>query len=98
MRFVPIKLIESQNMLALHRARQNFIKERTAHANQIRGFLVEFGTVIPQGIRQVELCMPDILEDAENEPTVGFRQPLARLIQHLHELFRRASTMIKERA
>jgi transposase len=96
MRFVPIKLIESQTLLALHRARQGFIKERTAHANQIRGFLAEFGIVIPQGIRHVELCMPGILEDAENELTVGFRQLLARLMQHLRELFRQAEELEAE--
>ena len=37
MRFVPIKNIEQQAVLALHRARQGFVKARTAQANQIRG-------------------------------------------------------------
>jgi transposase len=35
---VPIKLVESQGLLALHRARKAFIKERTALANQLRAF------------------------------------------------------------
>jgi transposase len=34
MRFVPIKNIERQSVLALHRVRQSFIKARTAQANQ----------------------------------------------------------------
>jgi hypothetical protein len=50
-------------------------------ANQIRGFLFEFGIVIPQGIRHIERCLPSILEDAENELAVGFRQLLARLME-----------------
>ena len=50
MRFVPIKTAEQQTVLALHRARQGFVKARTAQANQIRGLLSEFGIVIPQGI------------------------------------------------
>ena len=37
MRFVPIKNIEQQAVLALHRARQGFVKARTAQGNQIRG-------------------------------------------------------------
>ena len=37
MRFVPVKTIEQQAVLALHRARQSFVKARTAQANQIRG-------------------------------------------------------------
>ena len=50
MRFVPIKSVEQQAVLSLHRARQGFVKARTAQANQIRGLLAEFGLVIPQGI------------------------------------------------
>jgi transposase len=34
----------------LHRARQGFVKARTAQANQIRGLLAEHGIIIPQGI------------------------------------------------
>ena len=39
MRFVPIKNGEQQAILAQHRARQGFVKARTAQANQIRGLL-----------------------------------------------------------
>jgi transposase len=38
MRFVPIKNIEQQAVLSLHRVRQGFVKARTAQANQIRAF------------------------------------------------------------
>ncbi len=41
MRFVPIKNVEQQSVLALHRVRQSFVKARTAQANQIRGLLSE---------------------------------------------------------
>jgi len=40
MRFVPIKNGEQQAVLSLHRARQGFVKARTAQGNQIRGLLV----------------------------------------------------------
>jgi transposase len=53
MRFVPVKTAEQQAVLVLHRARQGFVKARTAQANQIRGFLAEFGIVIPQGIGHI---------------------------------------------
>jgi transposase len=39
MRFVPVKDIGQQAVLSLHRARQGFVKARTAQANQIRGLL-----------------------------------------------------------
>src|SRR5712671_7817785 len=53
MRFVPIKSIEQQGILSVHRVRQGFVKARTAQANQIRGLLGEFGLVIPKGICHV---------------------------------------------
>jgi transposase len=43
MRFVPIKNVEQQAILSVHRVRQGFVKARTAQANQIRGLLGEFG-------------------------------------------------------
>ena len=39
MRFVPVKNVEQQAVLALHRVHQGVIKARTAQANQIRGLL-----------------------------------------------------------
>jgi transposase len=47
MRFVPVKSVEQQALLSLHRARQGFITERTAAMNRIRGLLAEFGIVLP---------------------------------------------------
>lgn len=47
MRFVPIKTIEQQSLLLVHRARQGFIEQRTATLNRIRGLLSEFGIVLP---------------------------------------------------
>ena len=53
MRFVPVKGIERQAVLSLHRARQGFVKARTAQAKQIRRLLAQFGIVIPQGLCKV---------------------------------------------
>lgn len=58
MRFVPIKNIEQQAVLSLHRVRHGFIKARTAQANQIRGLLAEYGLVVPQGIAYIALRVP----------------------------------------
>lgn len=48
MRFVPIKTVEQQAVLCLHRVRQGFIEERTATINRLRGLLAEFGFVLAQ--------------------------------------------------
>jgi transposase len=88
MRFVPIKSIEQQAILSVHRVRQGFVKARTAQANQIRGLLGEFGLIIPQGIINVTKRVPELLEDASNELPVAFRQLIDHLTQHLKELDR----------
>jgi transposase len=47
MRFVPVKSLEQQALLVLHRVRQGFIVERTATINRLRGLMSEFGVVLP---------------------------------------------------
>jgi transposase len=96
MRFVPIKSIEQQAILSVHRVRQGFVKARTAQANQIRGLLGEFGLVIPQGIYNVAKRVPEILEDASNELPVPFRHLIDRLTQHLRELDRQVKEFEQE--
>ncbi len=96
MRFVPIKSIEQQAILSVHRVRQGFVKARTAQANQIRGLLGEFGLVIPQGIYNVAKRVPELLEDASNELPVPFRYLIDRLTEHLKELDRQVKEFEKE--
>jgi transposase len=91
MRFVPIKNVEQQSVLALHCVRQGFVKARTAQANQIRGLLSEFGLVIPQGITHIAQRVPELIEDASNELPGQFRLLIQRLLDHLKELGRQAA-------
>lgn len=86
MRFVPIKNIEQQSVLTLHRVRQGFVKARTAQANQIRGLLGEFGLIIPQGIANIAKRVPELIEDAFIELTGSFRLLIDRLMEHLKVL------------
>lgn len=66
MRFVPIKTVEQQAVLTVHRARELLVSERTAVANQIRGLLMEYGIVIAQGIQRLRRELPAVL-GADNE-------------------------------
>jgi transposase len=86
MRFVPVKSVEQQTVLAVHRARQGFVVERTAQANQIRGLLYELGIVIPKGISHIEKQLPQILEDAGNGLPEVSRTLFSRLFEHFREL------------
>lgn len=93
MRFVPVKNVEQQAILSVHRARQGFVKARTAQANQIRGLLSEFGIVMPQGIRSITKRMPDILEDAENGLPGTMRKLLERQNDNLKEMDRQVAEL-----
>ena len=93
MRFVPIKNVEQQAVLALHRVRQGLVKARTAQGNQIRGLLAEFGIIIPQGISNIAARAPDLIEDASNELPGAFRILVQRLLDHLKELDRQVDEL-----
>ena len=86
MRFVPVKTAPMQAVLALHRARQGFVKARTAQANPIRGLLAEFGIVIPKGIGHIAKRLPEILEDGENGLPGMMRELLERLGANLQDM------------
>ena len=68
MRFVAIKSPEQQSLLAVHRARDLLVRQRTQLVNMMRAQLAEFGVVLPNGIAHalklvdqlVEGVVPDI--------------------------------------
>ncbi len=93
MRFVAIKNVAQQAILAVHRARQAMVKARTAQANQIRGLLGEFGIVIPQGMAAIGKRLPEILEDGDNQLPGSLRELLARLRDHLAHLQRQVDAL-----
>ena len=49
MRFVPIKSVEQQSMLMLHRVRDLLIRQRTQLTNALRAHLAELGLVATKG-------------------------------------------------
>lgn len=50
---VAIRSRDSQQLQALHRVREGWIKQRTATANRIRGLLAEYGQIITPGMRRL---------------------------------------------
>jgi transposase len=56
-RFVPVKTVEQQGVLALHTVRSLLVKQHTMTVNAIRGLAAEFGVVVPKGVDKVDgLC------------------------------------------
>ena len=66
MRFVALKSVAQQHVLQVHRARRTAVRNRIAKANEIHGFLLEYGIESPKhGALRRRLA--EVLEDAENE-------------------------------
>ena len=60
-RCVPVKTGDQLDLQALHRVRSRLISGRTAVINQIRGFLLEHGIPVRQGLRFLRRQLPEIL-------------------------------------
>lgn len=86
MHFVPIKSMEQQSMLCVHRLREGFKTERIACTNRIRGLLGEFGIVLAQTPEILRHALPDIIEDASNELPTLARLALQRAWEQWQEL------------
>jgi transposase len=87
MRFVPIKTIDQQAVLTLHRIRQGFVTERTAIINRMRSLLAEFGIVVAQGANRAR---HDIAEHLDRLPIL-VSSSLQDLLDHLQGLDERVS-------
>src|SRR4051794_5854253 len=86
MRVVPIKTIEQQSCLMLHRVRHLFIRQQTAVINSIRAYLAEFGIVAPVGRRGVEQLLEVVADPAERRLPEVARACLAALGGQLRAL------------
>ena len=82
MRFVPKKTMEQQDVLLLHRARELAMKQRTAHGNQIRGLLAEYGIVVGKGLSHLNE-LPVILEKEEDKLSVISKEIFLQLYEQL---------------
>jgi transposase len=80
MRFVALKSVDQQSVLALHTVRSGLVKHRTALSNQIRALLAEFGVVVPKGLSQLKAQLPLVLADQGSELSALVRQ-LVHLLQ-----------------
>ncbi|MEI5998006.1 IS110 family transposase [Paraburkholderia bengalensis] len=88
MRFVPIKTIDQQAELFVHRARQGYIEERTALINRLRGLLGELGIALPLKASLMRRDIHSILEDLPGWCNVV----VGDMLVHLADLDERIAT------
>jgi transposase len=63
MRFVPIKTVDQQAILAWHSVREGWKEERTALLNRLRGLLAEYGVVVGRSANRFLAVLPKLTED-----------------------------------
>lgn len=61
---VPVKTEAAQEMQALHRVRQRYVKEHRAMGQQMRALLLEYGVPIPQGNAAIDREISRLLESS----------------------------------
>lgn len=88
MRFVPVKTVDQQSVLMLHRTRRLFIRQRTTLINSIRAHLAEFGIVAGIGRNGVEALLEVIAKGEEQGIPPEARSCLMALAEQL-ELVKR---------
>jgi transposase len=65
MRFVSVKTIDQQAVLAWHCMRRGWTDEKTAIMNRVRGLLAEFGVWLPRSPEALTGAIPRLLEDEQ---------------------------------
>jgi hypothetical protein len=96
MRFVPIKTEEQQAVLVLHRVRDGIVKQRVALSNQIRGLLAEFGIIIPQGLKQLNLRLMQLIDSPSSVLPGDLKTMFSSLYQELANLSIRIKSFDKQ--
>lgn len=94
MRFVPIKSVDQQAILAVHRVRQGLVKVRTAQVNQIRSLVAEYGLVMPRGIENLR-ALPALLDHASDLPET-FRLLIRGQLEAIRALDRRVAELERD--
>jgi len=86
---VPVKRVEQQALVALHRVREQWVTTRTARINALRGLLAEHGVGLPTKVVAALRAVPTVLEEAPLPPH------LRHVLGLLHEEIRAIEAHLK---
>lgn len=71
MRFVPIKSIEQQSVLLLHRTRDLLIRQRTSLISAIKAHCAEFGIIVGRCMRDIDRLVASLSDAWSNLPELA---------------------------
>jgi transposase len=86
MRFVPVKTVEQQSVMMLHRVRLMLTRQRTQVGNAIRAHLAELGIVAPVGRKGLASLLAIIADETDARLPATMRGCLAMLAEQLQRL------------
>jgi transposase len=93
---VPVKRVEQQALVALHRVREQWMTTRTARINTLRGILREHGVLLPVGARAAVQAMPTLLEKAATTLPLHLRTVLTDVHAEIRALETRIAAVEHE--
>lgn len=86
MPFVPIKTVEQQSVMMMHRSRQLLIEQRTRLGNAIRGQMAELGLVAAKGRQGLTALLAMIAHPGDTNVPAVIRPVLRVLVEQWHTL------------
>lgn len=92
MQFVRPRTLAQTDLIMVHRLRTRLVEQSVALTNQLRGFLNEYGVVLPQGKAKLMKALPQVTEDAEN----GLTDAARMVIKNMHHEWQAINLLIKE--
>jgi len=96
MRFVPVKTVEQQSALMMHRARDLLIRQRTMLVNALRGHLAELGLIQAQGLHRVAGLTAIVKDDTDERVPAMARQVLKVIAGQIGEVQGRIAALEAE--
>jgi transposase len=95
MRYVAVKSIAQQDVLALHRVRAQLMKQRIAQSNQIRALLHERGVIARLGAKGLRQALTQALAAENSEVSGAMGELLLELSGWLRETEQRIATITR---
>lgn len=83
---VPVKTLEQQQVLALHRVRTQWMSTRHRYLNTLRGILREFGVPVALGVNAAKAQIGVALAEAHNELPAGLQTILTQVLEEIRSL------------
>lgn len=88
-RAVPVKTVQQQQVLALHRLRSQWLSTRHRYINTLRGLLREFGVTVPLGARCARIHIAQHLARAGQAVPAALQPLMLRMLGDFDQLEQR---------